>query len=286
MFLYDGSKPLDPVKRYEYLQLSRVKSAGHESSLHYAANEQAELQVENFVRVYINGEPTMNLTCSPDHIVELVLGRLYTEGMISGPDEVEEINLCEYSTRAMVYLHDREAKRSNKHVDTVPSCCTFNRNLNDYFNLDEEVQPVKPIAWRPEWVFEMAKTFEADTPLHKRTYGTHSCYLAKDEQVLYVCEDLGRHNAFDKVVGCALRDGVDLTQCMIFTSGRIPTDMVMKAIRAGIPMLISKAVPTDLTIDLARQYQLTLVCSAHSDALNVFNDPLGIAEKDGVWKAC
>lgn len=96
--------------------------------------------------------------------------------------------------------------------------------------------------------------------------------------MLYCCEDLGRHNAFDKVVGCALRDGVDLAHCTIFTSGRIPTDMVVKAIRAGIPTLISKAVPTDLTVDMARRYRLTLICSAHSDSLKVFSDPLGVAQ--------
>ena len=94
--------------------------------------------------------------------------------------------------------------------------------------------------------------------------------------MLYCCEDLGRHNAFDKVIGRALEDGVDLTRCTVFTSGRIPTDMVVKALRAGVPTLVSKAVPTDITVRMAREYDLTLICSAHSDSLKVFSDPLGI----------
>ena len=66
---------------------------------------------------------------------------------------------------------------------------------------------------------------------------------------------------------------VDLSPCIVFTSGRVPIDMVAKAIRARIPILVSKAVPTDKTIQIARDHDLTLICSAHPDAIRVFNDP-------------
>ncbi|MDO4890981.1 MAG: formate dehydrogenase accessory sulfurtransferase FdhD, partial [Coriobacteriaceae bacterium] len=65
------------------------------------------LQAEHVVRVYVNGELTMNLTCSPDHIVELVVGRLFTEGMVAGIGDIDEVWLCEHSTRVMVFLRDR-----------------------------------------------------------------------------------------------------------------------------------------------------------------------------------
>lgn len=286
MFVADSSKPLDAFSSCDYVRLSPSGAAQvstRENAASYAVSfEKDDLQTENAMRVYVNGELTMTLVCSPDHLVELVLGRLFTEGIISSADEVDEISLCEYSTRALVYLHDRTADFSKKSKNVVPSCCTFNRTLNDYFQKDEELAPVVPKPWRPAWVFEMARVFESDTPVHKLTYGAHSCYLAKDEQILYCCEDLGRHNAFDKVIGCALRDGVDLRDCAVFTSGRIPTDMLVKAIRAGVPTLVSKAVPTDITVRMAREYNLTLICSAHSDSLKVFSDPLGIVSKHGV----
>lgn len=105
--------------------------------------------------------------------------------------------------------------------------------------------------------------------MHRRTFGAHSCYLARGAEVLYCCEDLGRHNALDKVVGCALIDGVDLAQCAVFTSGRIPTDMCVKAIRARIPLMVSKAVPTDLAVRMAKEHGLELVCAAHTDSFMV-----------------
>ncbi|WP_283171580.1 formate dehydrogenase accessory sulfurtransferase FdhD [Curtanaerobium respiraculi] len=234
------------------------------------------LQVEAAVCVFVNGELTMRLMCSADHLVELVLGRLYTEDMISGPDEVDEIRVCEHATRVLVSLKDRKANLGRRHVEEISTCCTFNSTLNGYFTKDEGLEKVVPHPWSPEQVIRAAREFEADTPIHKATFGAHSCYLLKDDGILYCCEDLGRHNAFDKVVGCALRDGIDLAECAVFTSGRIPTDMVVKAIRARVPLLISKAVPTDMTVAMAQEFDLTLVCSAHSDSFKVFNDPLGV----------
>ena len=75
---------------------------------------------------------------------------------------------------------------------------------------------------------------------------------------LYRCEDLGRHNALDKAVGCALTEGVPLAECVLFTSGRVPVDMVRKAIRAGVPALVSKSMPTVQSLELAEEYGLKL----------------------------
>jgi len=234
------------------------------------------LQAEHVVRVYVNGELTMNLTCSPDHIVELVVGRLFTEGMVAGIDEIDEVWLCEHSTRVMVFLRDRQlpaAPARERIVQDVGTCCTDNRTLSSLFLRDEKLPQVTPIPWNAEDVFALASVFERDTPMHRKTYGVHSCYLAQGAQVLYCCEDLGRHNAFDKVVGCALIDGVDLSRCTVFTSGRVPTDMAVKAIRARIPVMVSKAVPTDLAVQMAEEHGLTLLCSAHSDSFRIMNDP-------------
>lgn len=74
-------------------------------------------------------------------------------------------------------------------------------------------------------------------------------------------------------MGAALRADIDLRNALVFSSGRLPVDMVMKAIRAGIPILATKAVPTDETIRLAREFGLTLICQARPDSVVVYNDP-------------
>lgn len=239
------------------------------------------VQREHLLDVYVNDILTMRLGCSASHLVELVVGRLFTEGMIAGIEDIDAISVCETSMRAYVYLADRKADLSRTAVDTVPTCCTNNRVLNDYFGGQGELAPVTPIPWRVEDVFALAADFAQDKTAHARTRGSHSAYLARGSEVLCERDDIGRHNAFDKVIGWALAQGIDLRRCAVLTSGRVPTDMVTKAIRARIPLLLSKSVATDKTIEIAWGYRLTLLTSVKPEGFDVISDPLGVASRAG-----
>ena len=179
---------------------------------------------EHLIDVYLNDQLTMKLICLPQHLTELVLGRLLTEHIIQSIDDVEQIYICEYGKRAKVYLKQSQTTDAKKNTSFVET-----------------------------------------------TFATHSCLLARRDEILFSCEDIGRHNALDKVIGYALRHQIDLTECMVYSSGRIPTDMAMKAIYAGIPVLSSKASPTTEAIELAKAYRLTLVCAARRDRMKVFS---------------
>lgn len=265
---------MDVIDRYAEGEVVAPYVARHVSASGAEAPEDVAVLVEHDLDVYVNEILTMRIVCTPNHLVDLVVGRLFSEGMIARAADVESVYLCEHGTRARVVLRGHAADFSKSGVDVVPSCCTGNRSYNHYFDADEAPAKVVPIAWERSWVFAAARAFAQDSPLHKRTFGTHSCYLLVDGDIVCCREDLGRHNAFDKAIGAALRAGVDLTRAMVFSSGRIPVDMVMKAIRAGVPVLATKAVPTDATIELARAFDLTLICSARPDSMRVCHDPL------------
>ena len=115
-------------------------------------------------------------------------------------------------------------------------------------------------------VFRLAEHFRKDSTLHRITGGTHSCYIRFGDGNIRSFEDIGRHNALDKAVGAMLLVKEDPGKCMLYTSGRVPQDMVEKVIHAGIPILISKAVPTDRSIRLAAAYGLKLIVRAHADS--------------------
>ena len=125
---------------------------------------------------------------------------------------------------------------------------------DDYYRTDSH--------WRQENLLTTADTLAAamggELPLYRATRAVHSCFLLRAGRILYQCEDLGRHNALDKAVGCALADGVPLGECVLYTSGRVPVDMVRKAIRAGVPALVSKTMPTVQSVELAEEYGLRL----------------------------
>ncbi|MGN8799619.1 formate dehydrogenase accessory sulfurtransferase FdhD [Candidatus Merdisoma sp. HCP28S3_D10] len=236
--------------------------------------ESEPVLTEHVLDVYLNDRLTMKLVCIPQYLTELVLGRLLTEGILEDASDVEQIYICEHGRRARVVLCEKEGGNASTSAEPftelTPSCCTGNHILNDYFLTGKPVKPVTPISWKAEQVFDLADRFHAGMPLHGQTWATHSCFLAKDGQLLFQCEDIGRHNALDKAIGYALRHGIPLSRCMVYSSGRIPTDMAMKAIRAGIPILASKASPTAEAIALAKEYGLTLVCAARRDRMKLF----------------
>ena len=131
---------------------------------------------------------------------------------------------------------------------------------------------LSPVYWKAEWIFHLADRLAKGMPLHKETWAAHSCFLAVGGKILFGCEDIGRHNAFDKVIGYAQKHEIDLEQCIVYSSGRIPADMVEKAIRARIPLLAAKADPTADAVGMAKKYGLTLIGAARPDSMRVYAD--------------
>lgn len=199
---------------------------------------------EHALRVCVNQSLIMDFVCLPQHLPELILGHLVTEGVLCCADDVTSLTIHEDGQTASVTL------RTLMTPGALPT--------------------VTPIDWESEWVFALADRFAAGMPVHEQTCATHSCFLARGTQLLFQCEDIGRHNAVDKAIGFALMHGIDLKACLLYSSGRMPLDMVCKAIRAEIPLLASKGSPTAEAVALAQQHGLTLLCAARRDRMKLF----------------
>ena len=114
----------------------------------------------------------------------------------------------------------------------------------------------------------------AEMPIYKRTGGTHCAILFSDKgEPLFSAEDIGRHNAVDKVVGGALKKGVDFNQSWLAVSGRLPADMVMKAVVVGIPLIASVSAPTSDGIEAGERFGLTVVGFVRNGKLNCYCHP-------------
>lgn len=223
---------------------------------------------EHFVELWINEQLTSRIVCTPDYLIELVLGRMISERLIYDINEIEMIYVCQSANRVKVYLKTQISLTS--FVQQEPSCCTGNRTYLRNRSVKEPKRLPKA-CWEPEWVFSLINYFAKDSKIHKRTQGTHSCYLAIKGQVVFQAEDLGRHNAMDKAIGYAMRNGYSPQDCMLFTTGRVPTDMIQKIVFSGIPVLVSKSVPTDEAVSMAEQYNLTLICKAWPDQFQLYH---------------
>ena len=212
-----------------------------------ADGSEAESEVfvlrECSLSVYVNGRLWKRLTCTACDLPELVAGRLYTAGRVDSAAEMESLQFPS-PERAEVRLSPTARRHKRRRVEPVP--------------------------WEKEWIFDLARRFQEGMPLHRETFSAHCAFLRRRGELLYAGEDVGRHNAVDKAVGFALLRGVPLSECVLFTSGRVPSDMAEKAVAAGIPVLVSKASPTAEAVALAHDAGLTLICRAREDSFTLF----------------
>ena len=254
--------------------------------------ETASLLSEHLLEIYINEELTFRLACTPTCLSELVMGRLLSEGIIRKADDVSYLSICRYGKTAEVYLSDRNGtvttsdapdketvsshesnssqESDSPFVEETQTCCTDNHVLNRNFVREDLLPEIRPLDWKPEWIFSCAAVFREDTPLHKKTRSTHSCFLCRNGEILFTAEDIGRHNAMDKAIGHALLHDIPLGECYLYTSGRVPTDMMRKIVYAGVPLLISKEYPTTDAAELASQHGITLIGKARPESFLVF----------------
>ena len=197
------------------------------------------LAAEHAAAILVNEQPAFRVVCTPELLPQLALGRLLTEGWITSADEVERVAVCAQGLKISVQLRHPLAAAEQAGQE-VPSCCTDNLTLASPVLLP----PLVPVPQREipaAWVDALADAMGQGLPLYRATHAVHSCLLLRAGKILYRCEDLGRHNALDKAV-----------------DGRVPVDMVRKAIRAGVPALVSKSMPTVQSLELAEEYGLKL----------------------------
>ena len=209
---------------------------------------------EHTLSIYINGEKKYSIVCSNDKLEELVIGRLLTEGLIHYQKDISEIKLGPSGEEAFVTLSVKPLTIEQS-AESEP--------------LKGRPGRVEMTDWTYDTIFELAKFFSKGMPVHSVTRGTHSCMLARGSEVIFSCEDIGRHNTVDKAAGYALKNDINLSECILFISGRVPTDMMMKVIRTGIPVLVSKSVPTSEAVCLADKYGVTLIVKAYPDQLEI-----------------
>lgn len=244
--------------------------ATHFSSRGQSFRYPDDLVAEHTMEIHLNDTPAYEMVCSPTDLPELVLGRLLSDGVIQSTADVELLYLCENGLRAKVYLPNWEPATNQPAVEQVSTCCTGNRTIADLFRNQTPPRHLRPIAYEQRWIFRLAEAMKEDMPLYAATHGTHSCLLMHKGEILRRAEDIGRHNTLDKVLGWALMQGIPLEECIVYTSGRIPVDMVMKVIRAGVPVLASKAMPTRESVLLAEEFGLSLIGAARKDSMVVF----------------
>lgn len=203
----------------------------------------------------VAGEDCHSVMCSPWDLEELAVGGLFTRGVIDSSDQVASVQVDAQAKRIRVELaHD--AKRR------------------------EPRRPSESFCMDPEEVLSGIGRLESDSVLFHRTGGVHSAALLDGARVLCRFEDVGRHNALDKLAGWCLMNDVDTSDKVLVFSGRIPYEIISKVARLGCPVIISPGAPTSLSVDFARECGIALVGFAKNNRFNVYAASERIAKQD------
>ncbi|MFH1148373.1 MAG: formate dehydrogenase accessory sulfurtransferase FdhD [Pseudomonadota bacterium] len=199
---------------------------------------------------FLNRQMAARVNVSPEDLEYYAVGWVVSNGFLMYEDIVEiEISEREIS----VY------SASGKSVSGGPR---------------SEVKPVSSsLKIKAEVVLSSSRDLHLWGENWKKTGGFHIALLFNEEGIIWKTEDIGRHNAVDKVIGFALRSGIRLSECFLVCSGRQPENMIAKAGRAGIPVIISRASTTDKGIRLAERVGITLIGFAREDRFTIYSHP-------------
>jgi len=202
--------------------------------------------IEKNYELYINNKFISNLIASPNNLKELGVGYVISEGYLESED-IKDVHITD--TKITVI-----AEKSNK------------------MNLKEKNNDINNINLPLKTIFKIMEYMSNITGIWKITGGTHwACLFDLDGNEIITIEDIGRHNAVDKVIGYGILNNINLKDKILVSSGRLPYMMVKKVVNAKIPIIISKSPSTDKGVELAKNNNITLIGFARKNRFTVYN---------------
>jgi len=239
------------------------------------------IEVEDWIareinlKISINGNELIRFACSPIDCEDLAIGFLFTEGIISRLEEINHIIQNKKDYRIEFVLDERNKKLIDEwsNTRTMSSGC----GQGVVSNLEHRRKNLKPVNFKVntnvKTLPSLFKHLVNNSEWYYRTGCIHSVSLFCDDGSVIIREDIGRHNAVDKVIGYALQCKFEFHNTILYSSGRISSDMMLKAARAQIPVVVSKTAPTSLAVDIANESGITLIGFARGRKLNVYSHP-------------
>jgi FdhD protein len=226
---------------------------------------------ESPVAIILNGRELATLLCSPMDLKYLAVGFLLSEGLIKSKDDIKEMTVDdgEGVVRLGVELKGRVTPKATPVKGLVTS--SGGKEPFPHGGIDATVQAMQShMRISTSEIINLVREFQNYSPLYLTTHGVHSAALCDSGGILAFSEDIGRHNAIDKIFGKCLIEDIPTVDRILLTSGRVSSDSVYKIARRGVSVIISIAVPTDFAVKLANEFGITLVGRVTNESMIVY----------------
>ena len=218
--------------------------------------------------LYVNGQELVVLLCTPSKLEALAIGFLAFEGIIQGLEDIRRLTVEDLFGYADVRLiSDFVPPRRRVHTSGCGGGITFSLETHGSAAQSDNAT-VDPAS-----LFLLIRELYRVAHAYRESRGIHAAALAEGEKLLIVTEDVGRHNAIDKVCGEAMLRGIPTAGKILLATGRISSEMLRKGAHMGTPIVVSRTSATTLSVDLAKRLGLTLIGYVREDSFYVYSHP-------------
>ena len=220
---------------------------------------ETSVTVERPVTLFLNGQEIVTLMTVGDYLDCLAVGYLLNQNMLNADDAVTAIDYDEEIETIVVRTERRTNFEEKLKKKTRTSGCALGTVFGDLMEKFDEVSLDPDAVVKTSWLYALSKTINTTPSLYLEAGAIHGCVLCERDRPLIYMEDVGRHNAVDKIAGYMFLNGVAPEGKMFYTTGRLTSEMVLKTVQMGIPVLVSRSGFTAWGVELAREAGLTLI---------------------------
>lgn len=226
------------------------------------------------IRMVLNGKPLVTLLCTPSELQELATGFLLSEGLLHSRPSLKEVLFDERELVLQIVITDLPADWERMfETKTISSGCGSGITFTRFRTAGEKRIQAPPSILSVDDIRMMLSEFRSISSLYLETGGVHSAALSDGKSILFFSEDIGRHNAVDKLIGKAFLRGVNIENKILLTSGRVTSEIMTKAGRNRFPVVISRAAPSCMAVSYAEDMGITLVGFARGARMNIYTWP-------------
>jgi FdhD protein len=221
--------------------------------------------------IVLNNQELVTLLCSPTNLRCLAAGFLLSEGFIKGKGDIKRITVDDENGAVCV---ETEGHRGSANRALLKRLITSGggRGTYSYSAPEAKGTVASDIEISPSEVFALMDGFVQRSGLYKATGGVHSAALCDRASILFFAEDIGRHNAVDKIFGHCILEDISTDERLVITSGRISSEILLKVAKGNIPIIISKSAPTNLAVRLANDFGITLIGFVRGRSMNAYTN--------------
>jgi FdhD protein len=219
----------------------------------------------------VDDKELVTLLCMPADLEDLAGGFLFTSGLTRNKEDIKKIVIDHQHWIAHIELSNDTIVKEMIFKRVYTSGCGRGTLFYDAADLARKFKIISDFRIEARKISSLSADFQKRSEMYLKTGGVHSAALADDNAILIFREDIGRHNAIDKVIGNRLKENNSFEGMIMITSGRLSSEVIFKTQKCAIPVLVSRSAPTDQAIKLSREMGITLAGFTRGDRMNIYS---------------